>query len=118
MSPVRFRIRTIMIAIAALAVVMGALSALRLPFFDNMVAFTAAVVFLAAATVAFLVAVIVFLARFLGLVVVAIARVVVDLFACAVDSWGGRMGLRQFSWMAERPFRRPEPERSGEAARV
>ena len=75
MSPIRFRIRTIMIAIAALALVMGALNALRLPFFDNMIAFTAAVVFLVAAAVALL-----------GLVVVLVVRVLVDLFAYAVDS--------------------------------
>jgi hypothetical protein len=79
MPPIRFRIRTIMIAIAAAALVMGALSTLRYPFFDNMIAFTAALVFLVAAAVGILV-----------LVVISVVRVVVDLLACAVDFWSGR----------------------------
>jgi hypothetical protein len=76
---IRFRIRTIMIAIAALAVVMGALSALQRPFFDNMVAFTAALVFVVAAGVGSL-----------ALAGVVIARIVTDLFALAVHSWRSR----------------------------
>jgi hypothetical protein len=79
MSPVRFRIRTIMIVIAALAVVMGALSALRLPFFDNMIAFTAAVLFLVAAAVGILL-----------LVVVSVVALVVDLLECTVYLWRGQ----------------------------
>jgi hypothetical protein len=96
-----------MIAVAALAVLMSVVRALRGHFFDNMVVFAGTVVFLAAATVVFLVAVIVFL-----------ARVVVDLFAFAVDFWRGRTRLRQFSRTANRPFRRPEPDRSAEAEGV
>ena len=65
--------------IAPLAVVMGALSALQRPFFDNMVAFTAALVFLVAAAVAILV-----------LVVVSVVRFVVDVFVYAVHFWLGR----------------------------
>jgi hypothetical protein len=79
MPPTQFRIRTIMIAVASLAVVMGALSALQRPFFDNMIAFTAAIVFLVASVLGILV-----------LVVVFVARVVVDFFSLAVDSWRGR----------------------------
>jgi hypothetical protein len=85
MSPIRFRIRTIMVAIAALALVMGALRALRLPFFDNMIAFTAAVIFLVAAAVALL-----------ALVIVFVVRVFVELFAYAVDSWRSRTQWCQF----------------------
>jgi hypothetical protein len=98
MSPLRFRIRTIMIAIAALAVVMGAISALQSPFFDNMVAFTAALVFLVAAAVAIL-----------ALLVVSVVRVVIDVLVYAVHFWLGRMRWWQFSRNVHRPFRRPEP---------
>jgi phosphatidylglycerophosphate synthase len=103
MPPIRFRIRTIMILIAALALVMGALNALRLPFFDNMIAFTAALIFLVSAAVAILV-----------LVVFFVVRVVVDLFACAVYFWRGRTRWWQFSRRVHRPFRRRETDRRGE----
>jgi hypothetical protein len=107
MPPVRFRIRTVMIAVVALAVLMRMVRALNGPFFDDMVVFAAAVVLLAAAIVASLVVVIVFL-----------ARVVVDLFVFAVYSWRGPTRPRQFTRTANRPFRRPEPGRRGEPERV
>jgi hypothetical protein len=93
MPPIRFRIRTFMIAIALLALMMGALSTLRYPFFENMIAFTAALVFLVAAAVSAL-----------ALVVVSVVRFVVDLFAYALDFCLGRIRLRQFSGTKERPF--------------
>jgi hypothetical protein len=93
MAPIRFRIRTIMIAIAAAALVMGALSTLRHPFFNNMIAFTAALVFLVAAGVGTLV-----------LVVASVVRVVFDFLACAVNFWSGRTRWWQFSRKARRPF--------------
>jgi hypothetical protein len=97
MPPIRFRIRTIIIAIAVLGVLMAMVRALMGSFFDNMVMFTAAVIFVAAATVSLLLVVIGFL-----------VNVVVDLFAFAVDSWRGRTRLRQFAGNTDHPFRRPE----------
>jgi hypothetical protein len=82
----------IMIGIAALAVVMGAITTLRYPFFDHMIAFTAAVVFLVGAAVGVLV-----------LAVVSTVRVIVDLIAYAVDFLRGRTRLTQFSSTANRP---------------
>ncbi len=107
MPPIRFRIRTIMIAIASLAVLMAMVKALRGPFFENMVMFTAAVVFLAAATVVFLVAVILFL--------IALVR---DLFAFAVYFWRGRTRLLQFPRNDNLRFRRLEPSRRGQPEKV
>ncbi len=104
MSHIRFRIRTIMIAIAALAVAMGAL---RLPFVNNMIVFTAAVVLLVAAAIAIPV-----------LAVGSVVRAVVDVFPCAVYFWRGRTRPRRFSRTANSPFRTPEPDRSEEPTRV
>jgi hypothetical protein len=79
MSPVRFRIRTLLVAVAALALLMRMARALNGPFFDDMAVFAGTVVFLAAAIVVSLAVVVVFL-----------ARVVAELFALAVDSWRQR----------------------------
>ncbi len=105
MPPVRFRIRTIIIAIAVLAVLMAMVRALMGSFFDNMVMFTAAVVFIAAATVGCLLLAIVFL-----------FKVAVELCAFAVDFWRGRTRLSQFAENTDHPFRRPEdPSREPES---
>ncbi len=101
MPPIRFRIRTVMIVVASLAVGMAMVKALRGPFFENMVMFTAAVVFLAAATVVFLVSVIVFL--------VAVVR---DLCAFAAHFWRCRTRLLKFPTHVNSSFRGREPGRS------
>ena len=107
MPPIRFRIRTVMIAVAALAVLMAMVKTLRGPFFENMIMFTAAVVCLAAGTVVFLVAVIVFL-----------AAGVRDLFAFGVYSCHDRLRQLSFPRHARRRFRRLDPGRSGEPESV
>jgi hypothetical protein len=86
MLSVRFRVRTIMIVVAAVAALLVALRSLTHPFFDNMEAFAATVVFLAGATVVFL-----------GAVIVFVFRLIANLFAFAADSWRGQTRRRQFA---------------------
>jgi hypothetical protein len=105
--PIRFRLQTILIGIAALAGVMGAITTLRYPFFDHMIAFTAAVVVLVGAAVGALV-----------LVVVSTVRVIVNLVAYAVDFLRARTRLTQFSSTANWPITRLKPDRSVGPERV
>ena len=74
MRPIRFRTGTIMIVIAVIAVLMAMVRALRGPFFDNMVVFAAAVVFLAAAAFAFLLAIIALLLKLI--VIFSLSRLI------------------------------------------
>ncbi len=101
MRPIRFQLRTIMIVVAVLAMLMGAQRALTGPFFDNMIVFTATVVFLAAAAFGFLLVLIYFL-----------VAAVVHLLAFAVGFCRGRTRLLQFISNASRLSRGPEPSRN------
>ena len=79
MPRARFRIQTIMIVIAAFAVLLVLLKSLTQPFFENMVVFAAAVIVLAAATFALLL-----------VVIASLIAAIVDVFAFAVYLWRGR----------------------------
>jgi hypothetical protein len=118
MQRARFRIRTIMIAIAAFAVLLVLLKSLTQPFFDNMIAFTAAVILIVSATVALLVVVIRFLAIAIVDVIRFLAIAIVDVFAIAAGLWRGRTQRRPFKRNANVQIGRPMPARSGEADEV
>ena len=71
MQPFRFRLQTLMVVIAAFALLMVSRKSLSAPFFDNMIAFTGTLVVLVVTAGGLLLVVIGFL-----------AAKVVELFAC------------------------------------
>jgi hypothetical protein len=107
MPPIQFRLRTLMIAIAAFALLVVLLKSLTQPFFDNMIAFTAAVVLLVMTTGGLLLLVLAFL-----------FAAVAELFSFAVDIWHGRTEQRQFMRTANSQLGSPRPGQSGGAERV
>ena len=100
MPPIRFRVKTIMIVIAALAVVMGRLRfRTRARFyFDSIVTLP---------IVAILLVIIIFL-----------GAVIVELIASEIRPWCDRVRRWQLARKANGRFRRSEPNRSGEPERV
>jgi uncharacterized membrane protein len=98
MPHARFRLRTMMIVVASLAVLMGLFTALlRLSARTN--------------------APMVFAFVFVAIAVLVVAVVVQDCVV-AVYFWRGRARSGEFLMTDNRPFRRREPERSGESEGV
>jgi hypothetical protein len=113
MPRARFRIRTIMIVIAAFAVLLVLLKSLTQPVFDGMAALAATGIFLVAATVVLLVAVMFFLA-----VIFILVSAIVDVSAFTADLWRIQTRRRQFTRNSDSQIGTPEPGPPGEVERV
>ncbi len=103
MPPIRFRIRTVMIAIVVLAVLMFTLTGILRSNAQVGLSLMTDILFAAAVVAA--------------VVVVPIA-VVIEFSVFAVFFCRGRTHRRQFLRKDSRPFRRPKPDQSGEPERA